>query len=92
MDNINDYESNRGHARGLPFDAESTGRCAVSTVLLITLPVAVLAACLSFALYCLRQLANARMLLYLTDQQWRAVICLLPLLGGATFLILEQAR
>jgi hypothetical protein len=50
------------------------------------------AACISLALYCLRELAHARMLIYLTDQQWRAVILLFPLLGGATFLILEQAR
>jgi hypothetical protein len=73
-------------------DARSAGRCAVSMVALITFPLVVLAACVAFGLYCLRQLANARMLLYLTDQQWRAVICLLPVLGGASFLVLEQAR
>ena len=63
----------------------------MSTALII-FPVAVLVACVAFAVYCLRQLADARMLLYLTDQQWRAVICVLPFLGGASFLILEQAR
>ena len=60
----------------------------MSAAVLSLLPVTVIA----FALYLLRQLADALMLLYVTDQQSRVVICLLPPFGGVAFLILEQAR
>ncbi len=64
----------------------------MSSVAVVALPGVFLATCVWFTRYCLRQLASARMLLYLTDEQWRVVICLLAPLGGAAFLALEQAR
>ncbi len=62
------------------------------TLAAIAFSLAVLAACVWFALYCLNELADARMLLYFTDEQWRAIICLMGPFGGAAFLVLEQAR
>lgn len=64
----------------------------MSSTTFIAIPILVLIAAIRLELYGLRELAQARRLVYLTREQWKVTILLLGPLGATTFLYLERDR